>query len=165
MEEKKINVKEWQYRFNSGEFNKNNVDTQCKAGWFDWFCKDSALLARTQKLANIVMRVKNKNLLDSYYIYFKNCAPMTGPTYDTIGFRRIDGVEGQDFCICVGDKRELFKYNLYSEWSGFTVPCFMSDNVSGLMKYLNNENGFPPKQDVLHNDAEHAYPKGGEANG
>lgn len=39
----KITVKEWIEKFNNGEFDKADYETQCAAGWYDWFCSDYAL--------------------------------------------------------------------------------------------------------------------------
>ena len=36
----KITVKEWIEKFNNGEFDKADYETQCAAGWYDWFCSD-----------------------------------------------------------------------------------------------------------------------------
>jgi hypothetical protein len=48
--EKRINVLAWINRFNNGDFDKEDVKTQIEAGWYDWFCKDSSLLRKTQRM-------------------------------------------------------------------------------------------------------------------
>ena len=46
--DKQIKLSEWIQRFKSGEFNKPDTTTQIKAGWFDWFCRDSSLANKTR---------------------------------------------------------------------------------------------------------------------
>lgn len=66
------NLKEWKEKFNLGEFENSNFETQVKAGWYDWFCKTTSLRNKTKKLGNIV-----KKLVDSekVYVWFKNNCP------------------------------------------------------------------------------------------
>ena len=54
-------------------------------GFYDWFCKDSSLRIRAERLMPKVIRfVKSKpNLnLEKHYVFFKNNCPVVGPTYD-----------------------------------------------------------------------------------
>ena len=46
----KITVKEWIEKFNNGEFDKADYETQCAAGWYDWFCSDYALAKRLKRM-------------------------------------------------------------------------------------------------------------------
>lgn len=48
----KITVKEWIKKFNNGEFDKTDYETQCAAGWYDWFCSDYALAKRLKRMRN-----------------------------------------------------------------------------------------------------------------
>lgn len=41
--DKQFKLSEWIQRFKSGEFDKPDTTTQIKAGWFDWFCRDTSL--------------------------------------------------------------------------------------------------------------------------
>ena len=37
-----ISVRQWQEKFRAGAFDHKDIYTQCKAGWYDWFCQDHA---------------------------------------------------------------------------------------------------------------------------
>ena len=52
--------------------------------FYDWFCKDTALKAKSEKLFRMVKRwVKQRNTdTDKVYVFFKNNCPMNGPLYD-----------------------------------------------------------------------------------
>ena len=50
----RININEWAEQFKLGSFSKDDVKTQIKAGWYDWFCKDSSLKNKTQRMGRII---------------------------------------------------------------------------------------------------------------
>ena len=50
-------IREWQVQYARGDFNKNDFQTMCAAGWVDWFCKDETLKSRLDKMAKIVMKL------------------------------------------------------------------------------------------------------------
>lgn len=79
---------EWIKRFQSGAFDKPDINTQIEAGWYDWFCDDRSLAKKTQKLGDIVMRLSHSKLLDhnKHYVWFKNNCPCYGRLYDDIRF-------------------------------------------------------------------------------
>ena len=65
------------------EFLKLDSATQNEA-WYDWFCKNSSLPAKTVKL---VSRLRSISLspkidLDKNYVFFKNNCPGDGRLYD-----------------------------------------------------------------------------------
>jgi hypothetical protein len=62
--DKQIKLSEWIQRFKSGEFNKPDTTTQIKAGWFDWFCRDSSLANKTVKMGNIIKQIKAGGKVD-----------------------------------------------------------------------------------------------------
>ena len=39
MMEKQGNLATWIQKFNDGDFDSRDVQTQIEAGWFDWFCR------------------------------------------------------------------------------------------------------------------------------
>lgn len=86
----KITVKEWIEKFNNGEFDKADYETQCAAGWYDWFCSDYALAKRLKRMGNIIKEIKNDFILDNYYVWFNNNAPCCYPLYDDFRFEPLD---------------------------------------------------------------------------
>jgi len=66
--------------------------------WYDWFCKDKALPLKTKRMMAKVRKiaksmVKSGKDLTKYRVYFKNCAPLNGSLYDTIGIVALDNSE------------------------------------------------------------------------
>lgn len=62
--------------------------------WYDWFCKDTALPAKTEKLTTKLAQIANSPRInqDTMYVFFKNNCPMNGPLYDD--FRVCDIASG-----------------------------------------------------------------------
>jgi hypothetical protein len=78
-------LSEWIKMYQAGEFNKPDVNTQCAAGWYDWFCKDSHLPIGLKSMAPKVIRISKSAKVnpDKVYVFFKgNCPAGWGPLYD-----------------------------------------------------------------------------------
>lgn len=71
--------------FMAGKYDEVDTDTQISAGWYDWFCKDSALAGKTKALyAKVISIMKSKKFDPSkVYIFFKNNCPGVGRLYDS----------------------------------------------------------------------------------
>ena len=133
-----MTVREWQKAFAAGEFDGADVSTQCKAGWFDWFCKGTSLVRRTQRMGKIVAKVKDggKVDLDGMYVWFKNNCPLCGPLYDDFRFADIETGDVH-MTICIDDVREEFKYSVWGRANGFDGPIIGFSNSRELVKWLN----------------------------
>ena len=128
------NLKEWKEKFNNKEFEDKDVDVQIKAGWYDWFCNNSALSGKTRKLGRII---KKLNDCDKVYVWFKNNCPMVGPLYDD--FRIADIRQGNTlYTTTVDDKREDNKYNIYGIDNGFEKPLLTTNDVKEVVDFLNS---------------------------
>lgn len=81
---KEINITEWVKNFTAGMYDSKDVSTQIDAGWFDWFCSQYALAAKTQFLGHKLMTILNSKKFDNdkTYVWFKNNCPVVGPLYD-----------------------------------------------------------------------------------
>lgn len=79
-----ISTRQFLESFDKGEFDSADVHTQCKAGWYDWFCRDTSLVKKTKKLAVKVKQISysKKVNIDNTYVFFKNNCPMSGSLYD-----------------------------------------------------------------------------------
>lgn len=137
----KISVREWIKKFNEGEFNSTDRCTQIRAGWYDWFCKDSALNNRLKKMGNIIKDITNDFILDNYYVWFKNNCPCVGPLYDDFRFEPLFNYdENRDkmyFGVQVDDKRNEHKYEVFTARSGYEIE-FVADNKRELIEVINN---------------------------
>ena len=54
--------------------------------FYDWFCKDSSLEVRANKLKGLAKKLVDHLDLDKnkVYVFFKNNCPMSGPLYDSL---------------------------------------------------------------------------------
>ncbi|MFA4971764.1 MAG: hypothetical protein WC683_04075 [bacterium] len=95
MTDNQISLKEWVNRFNRGDYDAPDAHTQMKAGWFDWFCKDSALAAKTQRLGRRVCQIAKSKRFDpeKVYVFFKNNCPVNGSLYDSFSICKLDDQE------------------------------------------------------------------------
>lgn len=141
--EKGISIREWVKRFNNKEWDQPDCSTQCEAGWYDWFCKDSSLLNKTRRMGRIIKQIKDggKVNLDSDYVFFKNNCPCVGPLYDS--FKICDSKSNNVIlCICLDDRREDTKYTVYGRTPScpegmWANPIVGFDTSKDLVKWLN----------------------------
>ena len=133
----------WIQAFLNGDYESPDRKTQIEAGWYDWFCKDSSLKAKTYKLGGVVKQIKDggKVNLDKTYVFFKNNCPLDGPLYDD--FRICDIETGNvqftiQFDCCWNEK----KYSVYGRTPDGEFhsekPIFETDSRKELVKWLNS---------------------------
>ncbi len=81
---KEISITEWVMDFTAGMYDSKDVSTQIDAGWYDWFCSNEALAAKTQFLGHKLMTILDSKKFDNdkTYVWFKNNCPGYGPLYD-----------------------------------------------------------------------------------
>jgi len=136
--DKQIKLSEWIQRFKSGEFNKPDTTTQIKAGWFDWFCRDSSLANKTVKMGNIIKQIKagGKVDLETSYVWFKNNCPLNGPLYDDF---RIADIENNNnlFVVQIDCVWNDTKYTVFERLDGFEKPVFQTESSRELVKWFN----------------------------
>lgn len=85
---KKMTTREFIKKFDNGDFDSSDIDVQCEAGWYDWFCKDSSLRNKTKMLGKKVKQISESPKVDKdkMYVFFKNNCPMYGSLYDDFRF-------------------------------------------------------------------------------
>lgn len=144
----RISIKEWIDKFLSGEFDKKDsfsedIKTQIQAGWYDWFCKDSSLAAKTKKMGNIVRQIKSggKVNLDNWYVWFKNNCPLNGPLYDDFRFAKLDtgDVQMTIQINCCWNKHRYSVWGRRGEDKEFEHEnaLFETDSLRDLVKWFN----------------------------
>ena len=135
-----LSVRQWQDLFRSGAFQDRSRETQIRAGWYDWFCSDTALAGRLQRIGRVVMGITEPAILDNYYVWFKNNCPLDGPLYDDVRFEPLDGERrGRYFVVSLDCPYEKQKWTLYTERNGFEALEFSCDHVFEMAKYLNSQ--------------------------
>ena len=79
-----ISLKEWLENEKAGMYQYGDVQTQIKAGWYDWFCRDQSLGKRLKAMMPKIKRIVKSAKIDQekVYIFFKNNCPMVGSLYD-----------------------------------------------------------------------------------
>ena len=90
-----ISITIWAEDFTAGKYQSKSTYVQVEAGWYDWFCQDSSLAAKTQFLGGKLMTILNSKKFDNdkTYVWFKNNCPVVGPLYDDL---RIADLETDD---------------------------------------------------------------------
>jgi hypothetical protein len=83
-----MNVATFADRFRNGDFVNPSYKTQVEAGWYDWFCRDTSLAAKTQKLGKKALQLMKSSKIDceKNYVWFKNNCPGSGNLYDDLRF-------------------------------------------------------------------------------
>lgn len=117
-----MNIAQYLYKFENGDFNNPDRDTQIEAGWYDWFCKDSLLKKKTSKLTEKLLEIlpSEKIHVNKHYVWFKNNCPIYGSLYDD--FRIADMETGE---------------TLYT-----IVPACGHDKTKGVSSVWGRENDF-----------------------
>ena len=134
-----LSVRQWQEQFRAGAFERSDHTTQCAAGWYDWFCQDSALARRLKKIGRVVMGITDPFILDNYYVWFKNNCPLSGPLYDDARFVPLSGERGgKYFVVALDSPHERFKWALVTERYGFDAPEFDCRDIREMIKYINS---------------------------
>lgn len=141
----RLSIRQWKCAFSRGMFKAPDRETQIKAGWYDWFCKDCYLKGKTEKLARIIMKIERggKVDVDRNYVWFKNCLPLRGPMYDVVKIADLEDLEVQ-FTINIGDEREGARYAVYGRLGGHGTPfsdepLFKCASLQELVRWLNTK--------------------------
>lgn len=137
----KITVREWVNNFKNGMYDDPSRKTQIKAGWYDWFCNDSSLQKKTEKIGKILCKLTNDYLLDNYYVCFKNNWPFGYPYYDDFRFvpLREEPDDKRYFVVSINERdwRESGKYKIYTARNNFEMES-NAKSTKELLEKLND---------------------------
>ena len=117
-----MNIATFAVRFLRGDFDLNDRKTQIEAGWYDWFCRDTSLAAKTQNLGKKVLRVMKSSKIDveKNYVFFKNNCPGVGGLYDD--FRICDMETGNVIYTVVPRCTHSGKAEVWGRENNFQEP-------------------------------------------
>lgn len=137
--EKEMSIRTWIKRFNNGDFDGKSYKVQCEAGWYDWFCKDSSLVAKTKRIGNIIKQIKHggKIDLDNMYVWFKNnvCA-FENSLYDDFRFAHIKDRDVEFTVQILSPIREK-RYTVWGKKNNFAEPLLETNYSKELVKWFN----------------------------
>lgn len=140
---KELTLREFAAAFSAGEFDNPSRSTQIRAGWFDWFCRDSALARKTQSLGKKVLSIMDSLKIDkdTNYVFFKNNCPCVGPFYDQFS---ICDIKSGDVLFCVqrlekgSHGAEKARWEVFGANNGFQAPV-MHGTWNEVKKWFNNK--------------------------
>ncbi len=139
----RIPANQWIDNFLSGKYSSSDVKTQIQAGWYDWFCKDSSLVKKTEKMGNIIKGIKagGKVNLNDWYVWFKNNCPLNGPLYDDFRFASLETGDVM-FTIQINCCWNLRRYTVYGRTPDgeghWDKPLFETDSLVELKNWFNS---------------------------
>lgn len=102
-------------------------------GFYDWFCKDSSLRIRAERLMPKVIKFIKAHPdldLEKHYVFFKNNCPIDGPTYDD--FRICDIKTGDVVYTVVPLCSHSGKAEIWGRANNFSGPIRIADKYSDL---------------------------------
>lgn len=131
-----MNIKSWIERFDKGEFDSPSRLTQCNAGWFDWFYKDSSLAEKTKALGKKLKQIADSKKInkEKQYVWFNNNSPACGPQYDD--FRIADIESGGTVYIIVPRSGHTGKAEVWGRENDFQEPI-VSGTWRDVVKFFN----------------------------
>lgn len=139
-----ISIRQWQNNYKNGLYNNPNRQTMCDAGWYDWFCNDSSLKGRLDKMAKIIMKIQDGGRvdLDNYYVWFKNNCPLAYPLYDD--FRIADRETGRNVFVVemiseFTKQTQKANYVIFGVENNYHEPLFKCNDAREVVKWLNGQ--------------------------
>jgi hypothetical protein len=123
--------------FKEGKYLDSEGDDNDCYNFYDWFCKETSLKGKADKLFPQVKRFVERNPgidLDKTYCFFKNSCPMNGRLYDQF---KICDAESHDVIFCVTPKSGHFmdkgKSELYGKINDFKEPLATGKSFKDLL--------------------------------
>lgn len=119
-----ISIRQFIANFDAGKYDSPSVNTQCDAGWYDWFCSSTSLRNKTIKLTKKLKMILKSSKInqDTMYVFFKNNCPFDGSLYDDF---RICDIETGDviFTIipasgCASERGKAIVYGRQNDFKG-----------------------------------------------
>lgn len=140
--EKKLSIREWSINFMTEQYSDASIKTQIKAWWWDWFCKDTSLRAKTYKFGKIIIKINGEGKidLDKNYVWFKNNCPLNGPLFDDFRFADLEDGEVQFTVqhLCCWNRLEFAVFGRKHKGGEFSQePLFECNTIKQLVDWFN----------------------------
>ena len=134
-----ISIPAWINKFDGGDFSAQDRMTQITAGWYDWFCRDTALAAKTIKLGKLVKAIATSPRFnpETSYVWFKNNCGLTqtgSKLYDD--FRIADRATGDVIFTIIPKDPRSGKCEVWGRDNDFNGPIFTTTKWADVVKWF-----------------------------
>lgn len=130
-------LREFLTRYNNHEFVQSDRSTQIKAGWTDWFCKDTELARRLYLCCEILTKIKTDFILDNFQVKFFNHCPIDYPLYDEIRFNCPNLDDNYEFAIHLHHPVSPGNYDILTFRNNWDDECSF-DSVQDVINWIAN---------------------------
>lgn len=132
----KTTLKQQLEAFNQGKFIDSNGNESWCYNFYDWFCKDTSLKNKSEKLFKTVKRwVEKRNTdTDKVYVFFKNNCPMNGPLYDD--FRICDIETGDVIYTVIPKSGHSGLAEVWGRQNEFQGALITGKNMNEIFKHI-----------------------------
>lgn len=161
---RKIPLRQWIENFNTGYYDEPAFDAQVAAGWYDWFCNDLVLGAKTQHIGRVLSQIENDYMLDNFYVWFKN--HFDEESSDTVYITHLDDALKYTFYIelNIDSPGDDSKYSIKTElpYTEEEVAIFNADSeeeVAYIINEVAEQLSMPGAAEALANKSRIAYEK------
>jgi uncharacterized protein YerC len=130
----KTTLKQQLEAFEQGKFIDSEGNENDCYNFYDWFCSDKALKAKSEKLFKMVKRwVEQRNTdIEKVYVFFKNNCPINGPLYDD--FRICDVETGDVIWIVIPKCGHSGLAEVWGKHNGFKEAIITGKNMNEIYK-------------------------------
>lgn len=122
--------------FEQGKYLDSGGSESWCYNFYDWFCKDTSLKSKADKLFPMAIKfVEKMNIdLDKHYVFFKNNCPVSHPLYDD--FRICDRETGNVVYCVVPKEPRSGKTEVWGRGNDFDGPLFQGKNLGKIYENL-----------------------------
>lgn len=132
----KANLRQQLEAFKQGRYLDSDGNESWCYNFYDWFCKETSLEAKSKKLFRQVEKFVKLMGIDqeNHYVFFKNNCPINGPLYDS--FSICNNKTGDVIWWVTAKSGHTGEAEVYFKEKGFNDPYATGKNFSDLMSRL-----------------------------
>lgn len=122
--------------FEQGKYLDSGGSESWCYNFYDWFCKDTSLKSKADKLFPMAIKfVEKMNIdLDKHYVFFKNNCPVDDDLYDD--FRICDKENGYVVYTVIPEDPRSDGAEVWGRENDFDGPLFQGRNLDEIYKNL-----------------------------